>query len=236
MNVIERRQYDMLVRVRDFGDGYGHLFPPASVARQNFVAVAAAVKELDAQELTHMGASVSARAHRKTKARDALLARLLAISQTARVLAGDAPGLDQEFQVPNPATDQTVLTAGRKFARDAEPFSRQFLAHGMPVTFVADLDALVDSFERALRDRGLGREARAAARASTKAALSSGLAAVRSLDAIVTNHLRDDAVTCTVWERDRRIVYPVRAKGTDATPEPAPPAAPPESPTGSKAA
>jgi hypothetical protein len=236
MNAIERRQYDMLVRVRDFGDGYGHLFPPSSVAGQNFATVAAAVKELDAQELTHMAASVSARADRKTQAREALLNRLQAISQTARVLAGDAPGLEQQFHVPSPATDQTVLTTGRKFARDAEPLSSQFLAHGMPETFIADVDALVDSFERALRDRGLGRESRRAARASTNLTLSTGLAAVRTLDAIVTNHLRDDAVTRTVWERDRRIVYPGRGKGTDATPEPAPPAAAPESPTGSKAA
>ena len=193
-------------------------------------------KELDAQELTHLAASVAARGHRKTIAREALLAQLQAISQTARVLVGEAPGLDHQFEVPNRAPDQTVLTTGRKFARDAEPFSSPFIAHGMAVTFVADLDALVDSFERALRDRGLGREARAAARASTKAALSSGLAAVRSLDAIVTNHLRDDAVTRAVWERDRRIVYPGRTKGTDATPEPAPAGAAPESPTGSQAA
>jgi hypothetical protein len=129
-----------------------------------------------------------------------------------------------------------LLTTARKFARDAEPLSSRFLAHGMPTTFVADLRALVDSFERALRDRGAGREGRRAARARTRAALSSGLAAVRSLDAIVTNHLRDDAVTRTVWERDRRIVYRERAKGTDATPEPASAAAAPESPTGSQAA
>jgi hypothetical protein len=52
----------------------------------------------------------------------------------------------------------------------------------------------------------------------------------------VTNHLRDDAVTRTVWERDRRIVYPGRAPRTDATSEPAPAAAAPESPTDDKAA
>jgi len=236
MNVSERRQYDMLVRVRDFGDTYGHLFPTSSVAPQNFATVAAAVKELDAQDLAHMAASVSARAHRKEMAREALLARLQAVSQTARVLSADAPGLDQQFEVPFPASDQTLLTTGRKFARDVEPFRSQFLAHGMPATFVADLNALVDSFERAMRDRGLGREARRAARASTQAALSSGLAAVRSLNAIVINHLRDDVVTRTVWDRERRIVYPERAKQTDATPEPAPAPAPPESPTGSKAA
>jgi hypothetical protein len=236
MNVIETRQYEMLVRVRDFGDRYGHLFPTSSVARQNFDTVAAAVKELDAQELTHMAASVSARAERKTTAREALQARLHAISQTARVLAASVPGLDQQFQVPNSASDQTLLTTGRKFARDAEPLSSQFLAHGMPAAFVAELDALVGSFERALRDRGVGREARRAARASTGAALSSGLAAVRSLSAIVTNHLRDDAVARTVWESARRIVYPERAKKRDATPEPAPAPVVPESPTGNKAA
>ena len=35
MNVIERRQYEMLVRVRDFGGSYGDLFPGSSVAREN---------------------------------------------------------------------------------------------------------------------------------------------------------------------------------------------------------
>jgi len=62
--------------------------------------------------------------------------------------------------------------------------------------------------------------------------MSSGLAAVRSLNAIVTNHLHDDAVTRTVWDRERRIVYPKRTP----TPEPAPAAAAPESATETKAA
>ena len=92
MHAFERRQYDMLVRVRDFGDRYGDFFPTSSVGRQKFEAVAAAITELDAQDLTHMTASVSARAHGKAIARDALFARLQAISQTARVLAEDAPG------------------------------------------------------------------------------------------------------------------------------------------------
>jgi hypothetical protein len=235
MNAIERRQYEMLLRVRDFGDSHGHLFPSSSVARQNFETLAAAVTELDAQELVHMAASASARAERKTTAREALLARLQAMSQTARVLVADAPGLAQQFRVPNPVTDQTLLTTGRKFARDAEPLSSQFIARGMPAAFVADLDALVGSFERALRDRGVGREALRAARAGTKTALLSGLAAVRSLNAIVTNHLHNDAVARTVWEGARRIVYPARAR-TAATRGPASAAAVPGSPTVSKAA
>jgi len=138
------------------------------------------------------------------------------------------------------------MTAGRKFARDVEPLTSEFIARGMPVTLVADLNALVDAFDRSLRDRGLGRETRRAARAITKAALSSGIDAVRSLNSIVINHLRDDEVTTTVWKEARRIVYPERAKRThatsepatpeSATPEPAAASAAPESPSGNKAA
>ena len=80
-------------------------------------------------------------------ARQALLARLQAISRTARVLRQDQSGLVEQFEVTAAATDQTLLTAGRKFARDAEAFSSQFIAHGMPVTFLTDLNALVDRFE-----------------------------------------------------------------------------------------
>jgi hypothetical protein len=180
-----------------------------------------------------MAASFSARAQRKELAREALRVRLQAISQTARVLGQDGSGVAEQFEVPAPATDQTLLTAGRKFARDAEALSSQFIAYGMPVTFRADLTALVDNFERALRDRGLGHEARRAARVATRAALSSGLAAVRSLDAIVINHLGKEEVTRTVWKRERRTVYPGRP---DATPAPTPVPAEPEAPTGTKAA
>jgi len=233
MNAIERRQYQMLLRVRDFGDSFGGRFPPSSVARDNFAAVAAALKELDAQDVAHMAASLSARAQRKDLARQALLARLQAISQTARVLGQDQSGVLQQFEVQAQPTDPTLLTTGRKFARDAEAFSSQFIAHGMPVTFLADLNALVDRFESALRDRGLGREATRAARLTTRATAAAGLAAVRSLDAVVNNHLAGDEVARAVWARERRIVYPRR---TDAMPAPAPVPAAPEPPTGTKAA
>jgi hypothetical protein len=85
--------------------------------------VAAAITELDAQDVAHMAASLSARAERKDIARQVLLARLQAISQTARVLRQDNSALVQQFEVPGRATDQTLLNTGRKFVRDAEALS-----------------------------------------------------------------------------------------------------------------
>jgi len=218
MNAIERRRYEMLVRVRNFSDTHGHLFPASSVARQSFAAVAAAIAELDGQSVTRSAASAAMLAEPKRIAREALLARLQAIGRTARVLAEDMPGLDQQFHVSAEAADHRLLTTGRRFVRSIEPFSSQCLAHGMPVTFVADLHALVDAFDRALHDCARGRGARRAADANTRAALSRGSAAVRRLDAIVINHLSDDAVTRTVWEGVRRIGYPARVRRTRATP------------------
>jgi hypothetical protein len=227
MNTIERRQYEMLGRVRNFGTTNGHLFPASSLAGENFAAVDTAIKQLDAQELAHQAASVSSRAERKSEVRQALAARVQAVAQTARVVRGGDPALLQQFEVPVSATDQALLATGRKFARDAEAFSPQFIAHGMPTTFVADLNALVNEFEAALRDRGLGREARRTARLSTKATLASGIAAVRTLHAIVINHLGGDEVTRTVWMRERRIIYPKRGEAASppqAAPAPATPA------------
>jgi hypothetical protein len=56
--------------------------------------------------------------------------------------------LELQFPMPNSVSDQTLLTTGRKFVRDAEPLRSQFLAHGMPASFVADLNALVDGSGR----------------------------------------------------------------------------------------
>ncbi len=44
----------------------------------------------------------------------------------------------------------------------------------------------------------------ATARANIDAAMSSGIAAVHKLDAIITNRLRGDPGTMAAWRRDRR--------------------------------
>ncbi len=225
MNVKDTRRYEMLVRVRDFGTAYGHLFPQSSVGRQKFDEVNKAIEEVEAHALTRMTESAPATANQKAKARKALGDGLLAISQTATVLAREVPALDGRFEMPRITSDQATLIAGRKFARDVEPFKSHFIAHGMATTFVADFEALVDGFERALRARGMGRDERVAASAGIKTAIASGVDAVRALDVIVSNYLHQDQTISAVWGRDRRIVYP-GSTSSRTTPEPATPATP----------
>jgi hypothetical protein len=216
MTTNDTRRYQMLVRVRDFGETHGHLFSETSVAEEQFTIVAAAVKELSGDAVTQMSAQREG-ASTKALARQALTDRLEAIALTARALAVHAPGMRDKFRMlRRPLTDQTRLTAGRLFARDAEGFTEPFVAHGMPPTFIADLTALVDAFEGAIQARDEERGGRTVARASIAAALASGTAAVRSLDALVTNYLRDDLAATTLWRSVRRVSHPRRAKGAAA--------------------
>ena len=64
MNGTQRRQFEMLQRIRDFGHTHRDLFTRSIVAPQVFAAVGAMIDELTATDMKKLSASVSARADR----------------------------------------------------------------------------------------------------------------------------------------------------------------------------
>jgi hypothetical protein len=221
MTTIETRRYEMLVRVRDFGNARGDLFPESTLARKQFTTVSGAVKELSEYAVKKMAAKQEGK-RTKAIAREALLDRLESMAITARAIARDTPGLEDRFHVPRRRSDQDLLTTGRLFARDAEALKDQFLAHAMRDTFVADLIDSVETFEQAIHDREAGKGEQTAARASMNATLASGTAAVQKLDAMVRNHLRGDPETTALWRSVRRIGHARRPPRVAAASPPAP--------------
>src|SRR5258705_6560098 len=145
-------------------------------------------------------------------ARRRLLSSLDAVRLTARAMAQKTPGLEDKFQLPDPQTDQGLLTAGRLFVRDAQAFKSEFLALAMPETFLDDLTAVIDHFEQAIRTRENGRGDAAAARTSIKTSLAAGAAAALALDAMVINHLGDVPSILEAWKRVRRVVHPSKRR------------------------
>lgn len=207
MRAIEMRRYAMLVRVRQFGEAHRDLFPESTLARQTFATVAATVAALSGHAVSKMSTRGEGRGA-KAAAREALVARLEAMVRTARVIGDEAPGIHDYFRLPARLTDHAVLTAGRVFAHKAEEFAGQFIAHGIPATFLADLNDLMEKFEQAISVHEAGRSGQAVARAGIAASLSAGFAAVSRLDVIVANQLHADPVTLAVWDCDRRVGYP----------------------------
>jgi len=228
MKLTDRRRYEMLTRVRDFGVNFGHLLPESTLARQALATIDEAVGHVPALDRT--GTSASVAAARKTTARSALVDLLVKVEQTARVLAVDNPGLKPRFTLPASLSDRRLLGIARQFAGDAAAQAAEFVAHGMPATFVVDLEQRIATFEAMLQQRGASREEQVAARARIAASLDAAVAAVRTLDVIVANHLASDPVTRAVWKGDRHVGYPSRSRKAVAAPAPTPTGSEPPAP------
>ena len=140
-------------------------------------------------------------------ARGALRNELDAIGMTARALAIDRPGLDDQFWLPRRGGDQTLLSAARAFLREAMPLEAEFVRHAMPADFLTQLKARIAELEEAIQEQESGKNRHVSARVGIEEALASGIEAAGRLDAIVRNRLRDDAVTKAVWARTRRVGY-----------------------------
>ena len=218
MNAKETRQYEMLLRVQDFGNTHRESFAGSSVAQQAFAAVGRAIDDLTTTDMRKMSASISARAGRKAEAREALTDVLLKVSQLVKVLRARGQ-TTPPFEFPETRSDQALLTAGRQFARDAAALEAEFTGHGMAPTHIAGVTA---GFEIAARDRGMSRADHTAARTRIQELLSSALLEVRRLDLIIGNELAGDKVIQAVWRQARRIENPRKPRTTSAPEPPAP--------------
>jgi hypothetical protein len=211
MKNTENRRYEMLLRVQEFGAAHRDVFPGASPGGQAFAALSTVVQHLGTQAVSKLSAAREGR-RAKDAAREAVLERLEAIGRCARVIARETAGFGEEFQMGRTRSNQAILTTGRLFTQEAPKFQEQFVASGMPETFVSDLTALLDGFERSVRKWEAGRGGHAAARASIESNLSSALTILGKLDLFVANQFHDDAATTAMWERIRKVELPRRVR------------------------
>jgi hypothetical protein len=221
MKTPDIHRYRMLVRIREFGAAHRDLFPAAGPAPQLFAAVSKAVDQLSTfvdVQAAGQGASREG-ALSKAAARDALNQALDAIAKTAR--AFDTPGLGDKFYLPSARNDHELATAARGFAKNAAPFKARFVTHGLPKSFLADLEATLNAFERAAQDRLAARETGAVAAAGIGTAMDQGLAALSRLDAIVANTLRDEPTLLAAWTAARRVPQVHRVSVSSIPPTPA---------------
>ena len=209
--------YQMLLRVREFGGARRDLFPARSVAGKLFAAVGAvadALQQHDSHELVASGGEQDAAAS-KVAARAALRRHVRAIARTAAV--AETPELGAAFRVSLDCNDERLLAQARTLLQEAKPFAGTFVAHELPSNFLGQLQASVDAFERALRERASGRDRRVAARARFEASMDEGVRAIRRLNAIVPNKLNDDPTGIATWNLARRVDYGRVRRGAAAT-------------------
>jgi hypothetical protein len=205
MKTIDVHRYHMLSRVSAFGAAHRDRFPAAGAAGRLFAAVSTAVDRLGANVTAQATGEGTARegAISKAAAREALRQALEAIARTARAL--DAPELAGKFRLPSVRNDHELTTTATAFAEHAAPLRAELVDHGLPKTFLADLESALEAFQQASRDRFDAREAGASARAGIDTALESALTAVSRLDAVVANTLRDEPELLAAWTAARKV-------------------------------
>ena len=229
MNSITIKRYEMLKRVRDFGVAHSATFPEGSFGKQLFTAVAQIVVELDSQNVNQSSGRGSAQSIAATKAtlREDLREAMLAINRTARALAFDTPGLDNQFRLPRGTNDQNLLNAARTFAADAAPIKEAFLKHEMPADFIQRLNQLINDFEQASTQKASAVSVHVAAKIKMDETIARGLQAVRQLDALIRNKFNGDPATLANWTRASHVAY--RKPNNQSEPPPTDPDKPPAS-------
>jgi hypothetical protein len=225
MRDLEIRTFEMLRRVSDLGATLASSFPAASLGGQKFAALATTVDELE----THgeMQSSGQGAAQAGTSAKRAAYSdvreKMVAIRETARALEETIPGVSDKFRIPRGNGDQALINSARSFVSAATPIKNEFLKREMPATFLEDLTAAIERFERAVNEKNANTEKRITATAAINESLARGVRMVRELDAIVRNKFRTDAATLAAWTSACHIERPPKKKAAPTTPPPPPP-------------
>jgi hypothetical protein len=130
--------------------------------------------------------------------------------------------------MPAGDSDSSVSAAAHALIRNAEAVKDHLIQLGLPATCISDLRAAVDVFESTRHGRRKGRSGVASSESNMTATFATAANALRTLDIVVPNTVKDDAGLLAAWKRGREVVG---ARKVKAKHEPAPAPAPVPTPT-----
>ena len=214
----ERVQYQMFLRVPDFGATHNDRFPESSTGGQLFATVARAAAQIEAQSSARFKAGSEGR-HGKV-ARVAMWGWMRDIARTSRSVSRQDASRRTALRVPLKANDEALLTAARVFLEQGTLVSDAFVQLGLDANWHDTFKSTIDTFEASLKDRRSGRYGVSAAHASIKASLAEGFDALHTLDVVVANSLKGNPALIPAWLRCRRVVDNRGSDGTTETAQP----------------
>ena len=222
MNDQEKRTLDTFRRVRDFDAAHAGLFALGSLARELFDAIAAVVDELEGHAAAESTGRSKAREGTagRASAREAILEGLRILRRTARSMSYSTPGLEEKFPAPHKQDGQELLNTARSALAAALPLKAEFLRREVPESVLQDLEADIAAYQTALTGQNTGRDESLTAAASIDGAVGRGLDALRELDPIVRNKLRDNPALLAAWLGAKRTERATRRNNKHAPPTP----------------
>lgn len=203
MTKAQRYKHEMLVRVSDFGMAHRELFPESTAGGGKFALVTAAVAAIEEHMKNRVLGHAGSRGVNATT-RAAVFEYMRTIAHAARRIARQRRN-QAPFVLPRRRRLKVEVTTARAFLQEAEKRQAQFIAMGLPETFISDFRMLVDDLDQAVNGRLNGKTMRGQAQAGIAGALRQGLDLVRDLDLVVAIVAGEDEVVSTTWRIARRI-------------------------------
>ncbi len=208
----QRYQHEMLVRVKDFGTAHVELFPESSPGGSKFAQVTTVVATIE----EHMKNRVLGHAGSRgvnTTTRAKVFEYMRTLAQAARQISRQRRS-QVPFVMPRRRRLKVEVATARAFLDEAAKRQVEFVAMGLPETFVSDFKALVDELDQAVNGRLSGKTMRGQARVGIADALRKGMHLVGDLDVIVAIAGRENDVAAATWRIARR----VEGQNTSAAP------------------
>jgi hypothetical protein len=222
MNDKDHAVYEALLRVNRFGADRSGDFDPGTNAAADFAAAAALEIAITVDDF-----GPGTPASDATGAKNSLLSEvwedLKAIAATARRIGKKEPGFDTPYRLGDDTQREIIATADAFLLLLADPATAaKFTAFSMPATFIADIQADIDTIKGKKGEQTDARTGDAGETALTRTQIRQARDLIADLNSSVRNKFRTDPEVLAEWSTASRIHRTGRRRTND-TPPPQPP-------------
>lgn len=218
----DRRRHEMQIRGGKFGVDNAADFTGIATARfAELVTINGSVAGKMAAQESGYGESAQ-QFEVKDTCRENLRDEMSEVSRTSKAMEYAFDGIQDKFFFRRNLPDVQLLAKARAFIDEATPYTADFIAYGLPASFINDLTAAADAFEASFTAVVSATAEHIAARAEIAAELRQGMVVVRILDGIVLNRYANDPGKRAAWIAASHVEKAPKKKEDPPTP-PTPP-------------
>jgi hypothetical protein len=230
MNIHTTRVADMLERLNRYlvERAINPAIARITAAHALIITILTALRAAGQNQSSGLGQFTGGVSTRKSLRRD-LRDYLRHVNATGRMLDAQHPGIAGIFRLPRSKSAEQLLVAAAAIEAKATEFEADFVACGLPPSFLTEMADVIDAYRDATALKQDGLIQRGGGTADLKAQASAGIAAAKEFDICIRNHFRGNAEALGAWAVARRIAR-ASSQTTASTP---PPTEPPPSGEGS---
>lgn len=207
MNARKIKQYDMLKRIARFIVENPIVPPNAQITAFGAIITAniSAFESAATAQFDGRGDATGGVRTKRSKGKE-LRDYLKDVARVGRALDPEIhPGLAARFLLPLTKAYAAISASARSIIAAATEVEAEMIADGLPATFLADLNTLLEEFEDAVDAKIDGVQTQVGGTAGMRLGASQGMKAAKKLDAIFRAIFRADPVKLGVWKHARHV-------------------------------